>query len=66
MGQLRLESSRPDGDFALWFQLEAMFQLISTPQGIEQFAVQLKENAIRAKLFLPKVPQEVLQNWVQN
>ena len=35
MGQLRLESSRPDGDLTLWFQLEAMFQFIGTPQGIE-------------------------------
>ena len=27
----------------LWFQLEDMFQLIGTPQGIEQVTVQLKE-----------------------
>ena len=50
----------------LWFQLEEMFQLIGTPQGIEQVAVQLKDTppkvyAIGAKLFLLKVPLEVLQ-----
>ena len=53
----------------LWFQLEDMFQLIVTPQGIEKVMIQLKDTpskvyAIGAELFLPKVPLEVLQNWV--
>ena len=44
-----------------------MFQLIGTPQGIEQFIDQLKDThtkvyAIGAELFLSKVPLEVLQN----
>ena len=51
----------------LWFQLEDMFQLIVTPQGIEKVTIQLKDTptkvyAIGAKLFLSKVPLEVLQN----
>ena len=29
--------------FTLWFQLEDMFQLIGTPQGIEQVTVQLND-----------------------
>ena len=46
-----------------------MFQLIGMPQGIEQVTLQLKDTptkvyAIGAKLFLTKVPLEVLQNWV--
>ena len=46
-----------------------MFQLIVTPQGIEKVTIQLKDTptkvyAIGAKLFLSKVPLEVLQNWV--
>ena len=46
-----------------------MFQLIVTPQGIEKVTIQLidtptKEYAIGARLFLSKVPLEVLQNWV--
>ena len=53
----------------LWFQLEDMFQLIVTPQGIEKVTIQLidtptKVYAIGARLFLSKVPLEVLQNWV--
>ena len=41
----------------LWFQLEDMFQLIVTPQGIEKVTIQLKDTptkvyAIGAKLFL--------------
>ena len=44
-----------------------MFQLIVTPKGIEKVTIQLKDTAtkvyaIGAKLFLPKVPLEVLQN----
>ena len=44
-----------------------MFQLIEMPQGIEQVTVQSKdtskkEYAIGAKLFLSKVPLEVLRN----
>ena len=51
----------------LWFQLEDMFQLIVTPQGIEKVMIQLKDTpskvyAIGAELFLSKVPLEVLQN----
>ena len=53
----------------LWFLLEDMFQLIVTPQGIEKVTIQLidtptKVYAIGARLFLSKVPLEVLQNWV--
>ena len=53
----------------LWFQLKDMFQLIVTPQGIEKVTIQLidtptKVYAIGARLFLSKVPLEVLQNWV--
>ena len=53
----------------LWCQLEDMFQLIVTPQGIEKVTIQLidtptKVYAIGARLFLSKVPLEVLQNWV--
>ena len=53
----------------LWCQLENMFQLIVTPQGIEKVTIQLidtptKVYAIGAKLFLSKVLLEVLQNWV--
>ena len=44
-----------------------MFQLIGTPQGIENVTLQLKDTptkvcALGAKLFLLKVPLEVLQN----
>ena len=51
----------------LWCQLEDMFQLIVTPQGIEKVMIQLKDTptkvyAIGAELFLSKVPLEVLQN----
>ena len=68
-----LESSRgrilPDLGSTLWCQLEDMFQLIVTPQGIEKVMIQLKDTptkvyAIGAELFLSKVPLEVLQNWV--
>ena len=42
-----------------------MFQLIVTLQGIEKITIQLKGTpTIDAKLFLSKVPLEVLQNWV--
>ena len=49
------------------FQLEDIFQLIVTPQGIEKIMIQLKDTptqvyAIGAELFLSKVPLEVLQN----
>ena len=54
--------------FTLWCQLKDMFQLIVTPQGIEKVTIQLidttKVYAIGARLFLSKVPLEVLQNWV--
>ena len=51
----------------LWFQLEDMFQLIVTPQGIEKVTIQLKDlptkvYAIGAKLLFLKVPLEVLKN----
>ena len=44
-----------------------MIQLVGMPQGIEQVTLQLKDTpakvyAIGAKLFLLKVPLEVLQN----
>ena len=53
----------------LWCQLEDMFKLIVTPQDIEIITIQLidtppKVYAIGARLFLSKVPLEVLQNWV--
>ena len=41
--------------FTLWCLLEDMFQLIDTPT---------KVYAVGARLFLSKVPLEVLQNWV--
>ena len=55
----------------LWCQLEDMFQLIVTAQGIEKVTIQLKDTptkvyAISARLFRSKVPVEVLQNWVLN
>ena len=45
----------------LWFQLEGMFQLKVTPQGIENVTIQLKDTptkvyAIGAKLFYQKCP----------
>ena len=51
---------------SLWCQLEDMFQLIVTPQGIGKVMIQLKDTpskvcAIGAELFLSKVPLEVLQ-----
>ena len=51
----------------LWFQLEDMFQLIGTPQGIEKVTLQLKDTPTKVYtigeiLFLPNVPLEVLQN----
>ena len=53
----------------MWFQLEDMFQLIVTPQGIKKVTIQLidthtKVYPIGARLFFSKVPLEVLQNWV--
>ena len=52
---------------SLWFQLENMFLLIVTPQGIEKVMIQLKDTpskvyAIGAELFLSKVPLEVIRN----
>ena len=46
-----------------------MFQLVVTPQGIEKVTIQLIDTStkvctIGARLFLSKVPLEVLQNWV--
>ena len=66
MNQILLDQNK-DRLLTLWFQLEDMFQLIGTPQGIEQVTLQLKDTptkvyAIGAKLFLSKVPLEVLQN----
>ena len=47
----------------LWFQLEDMFQLIVTHQGMNQLKdTPTKVYAIGAELFLSKVPLEVLQN----
>ena len=59
-----ISSNRP---LTLWCQLEDMFQLIVTPQGIGKVMIQLKDTpskvyAIGAELFLSKVPLEVLQN----
>ena len=53
--------------FTLWFQLEDMFPLIVMPQGMEKVTIHLKDTptkvyAIGARLFLSKVPQEVLRN----
>ena len=53
--------------FTLWCQLEDMFQLIIIPKGIAKVKIQLidtptKVYAIGARLFLSKVPLEVLQN----
>ena len=53
----------------LWCQLQDMFQLIVMLQGIEKVVIQLKDTpskvwGIGSKLFLSKVPLEVLQNWV--
>ena len=50
----------------LWCQLEDMFQLIVAPQGIEKVMIQLIDTPTKvcARLFLSKVPLEVLQNWV--
>ena len=50
----------------LWFQLEDMFQLIGTRQGIDQVTVKLEDAptevyARDTKLFLTKVPLEVLE-----
>ena len=47
----------------LWCQLEDMFQLIVTPQGIEKVMIQLKDTptkvyAICAKLFYQRCPQK--------
>ena len=54
-------------ELTLWFQLEDMFQLIVTPQGIEKVTIQLKDTptkkyAIGAMLILLRVTLEVLQN----
>ena len=54
-------------ELTLWFQLEDMFQLIVTPQGIEKVTIQLKDTptkvyATGAELILSKVLLEVLQN----
>ena len=51
----------------LWFQLKDMFQLIVTHQAIEKVKIQLKDTPTKAyvigdKLFLSKVPLEVLHN----
>ena len=50
----------------IWLQLENMFQLIVTPQGIEKVTIQLKDTPTKvyAKLILSKVPLKVLQNWL--
>ena len=50
----------------LCLQLKEMFQLIVTPQSIEKVMIQVidtptKVYAIGARLFLSKVPLEVLQ-----
>ena len=47
------------GKYALWFQLEDMFQLIVTHQGIEKITIQLKDTptkvyAIGAEFFFIK------------
>ena len=47
----------------LWFQLEDMFQLIVTHQGMNQLKdTPTKVYAIGAELFLSKLPLEVPQN----
>ena len=53
--------------FTLWCQLEDMFQLIVTTQGIEKVMIQSKDTptkvyAIGAELFSSKLPLEVFQN----
>ena len=53
----KLSNSTP----ILWFQLEDMFQLIVTPQGIEKVTIQLKVTpkkvyAVGAKLFYQRCP----------
>ena len=45
----------------LWFQLEDMFQIIVTPQGIEKVTIQLKDTptkvyAIGAEFFYQRCP----------
>ena len=45
-----------------------MFQLKVTPQGVDKVTIQLIDTptevyAIGARLFLSKLPLEVLQNW---
>ena len=64
---LRLAYALDELTHTLWCQLEDIFQLIVTPQGIEKVMIQLKDTptkvyAIGAELFLSKVPLEVLQN----
>ena len=63
---LELQPSKEVSFFSVQI-LEDMFQLIVMPQGIEKVTIQLKDTptkvyAIGAKLFLSKVPLEVLQN----
>ena len=63
------QGSTQNTESTLWCQLEDMFQLIVMPQGIEKVMIQsidtpTKVYAIGARLFLTKVPLEVLQNWV--
>ena len=45
-----------------------MFQLLVTPQGIDKVVIKLIDTPAKvyaiARLFLSKVPLEVLQNWV--
>ena len=53
--------------YVLWLQLENIFQLTVTPQGLEELMIQLKDTpskvyAIGTELFLSKLPLEVLQN----
>ena len=45
----------------LWLQLEDMFQLLVTPQGIQLKDEPTKVYAIGAMLISSKVPLEVLQ-----
>ena len=62
-----IQNEGPTNLRTIWFQLEDMFQLIVTPQGNEKVTIQLKDTptkvyAIGARLFLSKVPLQVLQN----
>ena len=43
----RYSPVRESSEITLWFQLEDMFQLIGTPQGIEKVTLQLKDTPVK-------------------